>query len=75
MLFFMGALGMNFGIFIGVMSVAVFHEGASEFGVLVSVMAVGSVAGAPMVARGDGFGPISFAPRARPVAGIMGSWA
>lgn len=51
MLFFMGSLGMNFGIFIGIMSVAVFQEGASEFGFLVSIMAVGSVTGALMVAR------------------------
>jgi MFS family permease len=53
MLFFMGTLGMNFGIFIGVMSVAVFHKGASEYGALTSVMAIGSVIGALMAARRD----------------------
>jgi len=51
MLFFIGTLGMNFGLFIAVMSVAVFHEGAAEYGLLTSVMAVGSVAGALMAAR------------------------
>jgi len=51
MLFFMGTLGMNFGVFISVMSVAVFHKGAAEYGLLTSVMAVGSVTGALLAAR------------------------
>jgi MFS family permease len=53
MLFFMGTLGFNFGLVIGVMSVAVFHKGASEYGLLSSVLAIGSVVGALTVARRD----------------------
>lgn len=53
MLFFLGMLGMNFGVFVGVMSVAVFHKGASEYGLLTSVMALGSVLGALLAARRD----------------------
>ena len=53
MLFFFGTLGMNFGIFISVMAATVFQKGASEFGLLSSVMAVGSVIGALMAARRD----------------------
>jgi len=51
MLFFMGTLGMNFGVFISVMAVAVFHKGAAEYGLLTSVMAIGSVTGALLAAR------------------------
>jgi len=51
MLFLMGALGMNFGVFIAVMSVEVFRKGAAEYGLLSSVMAVGSVVGALLAAR------------------------
>ena len=53
MLFFFGTLGMNFGIFISVMAATVFQKGAGEFGLLSSVMAVGSVIGALMAARRD----------------------
>src|SRR5882724_7001472 len=52
MLFLIGTFGLNFPIFISTMSVTVFHAGASEYGMLSSVMAVGSVAGALMAARG-----------------------
>jgi len=53
MLFFIGTLGMNFGIFISVMAATVFQKGASEYGILASVMAIGSVIGALMTARRD----------------------
>ncbi|MBT2188882.1 MFS transporter [Sphingobium nicotianae] len=53
MLFFLGMLGMNFGVFVSVMSVAVFHKGASDYGLLTSVMAIGSVLGALLAARRD----------------------
>lgn len=53
MLFFMGTLGMNFAVFVAVMSVAVFHKGASEYGLLTSFLAVGSIVGALMAARRD----------------------
>jgi MFS family permease len=46
MLFLVGTFGLNFPIFISTMSVSVFHAGASQFGLLTSVMAIGSVAGA-----------------------------
>jgi MFS family permease len=42
---------VNFPIFISTMAVSVFHAGASQFGILSSMMAVGSVAGALLAAR------------------------
>ena len=53
MLFLIGAFGINFPIYISTMSVRVFHAGAGQFGLLTSMMAVGSVAGAFMSARRD----------------------
>lgn len=46
MLFIIGTFGINFPIFISTMAVSVFHAGASQYGLLTSMMAVGSVAGA-----------------------------
>jgi MFS family permease len=46
MMLLIGTFGLNFPIFISTMAVSVFQQGASEFGFLTSVMAVGSVAGA-----------------------------
>jgi len=51
MLFLIGTFGLNFPIFISTMSVTVFHAGASQYGMLSSVMAVGSVGGALLAAR------------------------
>lgn len=51
MLFLIGTFGLNFAIFIATMSVTVFHAGASEYGFLTSIMAVGSVVGALLAAR------------------------
>ncbi|HEY4121147.1 MAG TPA: MFS transporter [Byssovorax sp.] len=51
MLFFVGTFGLNFPIFISTMSVSVFHGGAGAYGLLTSVMAVGSVTGALLSAR------------------------
>ena len=51
MVFLIGTFGLNFPIFISTMSVTVFHQGAGEYGLLSSVMAVGSVAGALLSAR------------------------
>jgi MFS family permease len=42
---------INFPIFISTMAVSVFHSGASQFGILSSMMAVGSVGGALLAAR------------------------
>jgi MFS family permease len=52
MLFLIGTFGLNFPIFISTMSVSVFHAGPGQFGLLTSMMAVGSVAGALLAARG-----------------------
>ena len=50
MLFLIGTFGLNFQIFISTMSVTVFHTGASQYGFLTSVMAIGTVAGALLAA-------------------------
>jgi len=51
MLFLIGTFGLNFPIFIATMCVTVFHAGASQYGLLTSMMAVGTVAGALLAAR------------------------
>lgn len=51
MLFVVGAFGLNFPIYISTMTASVFHQGAGRFGVLSSLMAFGSVAGALLAAR------------------------
>jgi MFS family permease len=51
MLFLIGTFGLNFPIFIATMSVSVFHEGARRYGLLTSIMAIGSVTGALLSAR------------------------
>ncbi len=51
MLFLIGTFGLNFPIFISTMSVAAFHAGARQYGLLTSIMAIGSVAGALLAAR------------------------
>jgi MFS family permease len=50
MLFLIGTFGFNFAIFIATMSVTAFHAGASEYGLLTSVMALGSIVGALVAA-------------------------
>jgi MFS family permease len=50
MIFLVGTFGLNFPIFISTMSVTVFHVGAGRYGLLTSVMALGSVAGALLAA-------------------------
>ncbi len=50
MLFLIGTFGLNFQMFISTMSVKVFHAGASQYGLLTSVMAIGTVAGALLAA-------------------------
>jgi MFS family permease len=51
MLFLVGTFGLNFTIFISTMAVSVFHEGASRYGLLMSVMAIGTISGSLMSAR------------------------
>ncbi len=51
MLFLIGTFGFNFPIFISTMSVGVFHGDASQYGLLMSIMAIGTVIGALLAAR------------------------
>ncbi|VTZ26423.1 MFS transporter [Methylocella tundrae] len=46
MLFLIGTFGLNFPIFISTMAVSVFHADARGYGLLSSIMAIGTVAGA-----------------------------
>jgi MFS family permease len=50
----LGAFGMNFPITNALMSTAVFGAGPGEFGLLGSIMAVGTLAGALLAARRSG---------------------
>ena len=51
MLALLGAFGFNFAIFISTMSVTVFDGDASQYGLLTSAMAVGTMSGALLSAR------------------------
>ena len=51
MLFLIATFGLNFAIFISTMAVRVFDAGAHEYGLLSSMLAVGSVTGALLSAR------------------------
>ena len=51
MLFLIGTFGLNFPLFIATMSVTVFHKDARHFGLLTSIMAIGSVTGTLLSAR------------------------
>jgi MFS family permease len=51
MLFLIGTFGLNFPIYISAMTVSVFHAGAGGYGLLSSMMAMGSVSGALLAAR------------------------
>ena len=53
MLFLIGTFGLNFPIFISTMAVGVFHADAKSFGLLTSVMAVGTISGALLAAGRD----------------------
>jgi len=50
MLFIMGTFGMNFAIFISTMAVRVFGTGAHGFGMLSSMMAIGTICGGLLAA-------------------------
>lgn len=51
MLLLLGTFGFNFAIFISTMSVTVFHGNASQYGLLTSAMAMGTMCGALLSAR------------------------
>jgi MFS family permease len=53
MLFLIGTFGLNFPIFISTMAVSVFHVDAGGYGLLSSIMAIGTVAGALLGAGRD----------------------
>jgi MFS family permease len=60
MLFLIGTFGMNFPIFTSTMAVSVFHSDARGFGVLSSIMAMGTLSGALVAAARHriGFGTL-----------------
>ncbi len=64
MLFLIGAFGLNFPIFISAMSVRVFHGDAGQYGLLMSIMAVGTVTGALLAARRENPGFLLLLPAA-----------
>jgi MFS family permease len=51
--FLVGTFGLNFAIFTATMATVEFGRGASEYGALSSILAIGSVAGALLAARRD----------------------
>ena len=53
LLFLIGTFGLNFPIFISTMAVKVFHSDARGFGLLTSIMAVGTISGALLAAGRD----------------------
>jgi MFS family permease len=53
MLFLVGTFGMNFAIWTSAMAVKVFHTDAHGYGVLSSIMAIGTVSGALLAAGRD----------------------
>ena len=53
MLFLIGTFGLNFPIFISTMAVRVFHADAGGYGLLSSIMAIGTTAGALLAAGRD----------------------
>jgi MFS family permease len=50
-MFFAGTFGMNFPVTLALMATHVYHKGAGQFGLLGSVMAIGSLAGALLAAH------------------------
>ncbi len=50
MLFLIGTFGLNFPIFISTMAVGVFHADARGYGLLTSIMAIGTMSGAFLAA-------------------------
>ncbi|HET8601095.1 MAG TPA: MFS transporter [Segeticoccus sp.] len=51
LVFMLGTFGMNFQLTTALMATQVFHKGAGEYGLLGSIMAIGSLAGALLAAR------------------------
>ncbi len=84
MLFIVGTYGLNFPVFISTMSITTFHGGAHLYGILSSMMAIGSVLGALHVAGKTapnlsfltlsalGFGIVGAIAALMPVAALFG---
>jgi MFS family permease len=53
MLFLIGTFGLNFPIFISTMAVSVFHTDAAGYGLLSSIMAIGTMSGALLAAGSE----------------------
>ncbi|TAL96748.1 MAG: MFS transporter [Paraburkholderia sp.] len=53
MLFLIGTFGLNFPIFIATMAASVFHTDARGYGLLSSIMAIGTISGALLAAGRD----------------------
>lgn len=53
MVFLIGTFGLNFPIYVSTMAAVEFDHGAGEYGILSSVLAVGSLTGALLAARRD----------------------
>ena len=66
--FMMGTFGFNYSITNTLMSTAVFHKGAGEYGMLGSIMGIGSLTGALLAARRE-------KPRTRFVFVFLGGFA
>jgi MFS family permease len=60
-IFFMATFGLNFQIFNALMATKVFHRGAASFGFLGTFIALGSLSGALISARLEGFRRTMFA--------------
>jgi MFS family permease len=75
-LFLIGTFGLNFPIFISTMAVNVFHTDARGFGLLTSIMAVGTIAGALLAgATHPKFGSLMTASAFFGVGCALGSFA
>ncbi|MDQ3357541.1 MAG: MFS transporter [Actinomycetota bacterium] len=68
LVFVLGTFGMNFQLTNALMSTAVFGKGVAEFGLVGSVMAIGSLGGALLAARRE-------RPRLRHLLGAMGAFS
>ncbi|MEO7070167.1 MAG: MFS transporter [Nostocoides sp.] len=51
LIFVLGTFGMNFQITMALMATTIFHKGVGEYGLLGSIMAIGSLSGALLSAR------------------------
>lgn len=77
MLFLIGTFGLNFPIFTSTMAVGVFHTDARGFGLLSSIMAVGTMSGALIAAGRDkvGFGSLLLGTGVFAIGCVLGAVA